>query len=1031
VVIGLAIAVGIFAPWHVARASWTLVQHVSNTSCPRNNASCTVTVGATGSGNVLVATVFFDSLAGAPISSVSGAGTWNLCPTSSCFNGQVAVAVDAAYNLSSTNGITSITVTLGASGCTAGGCHWTTEILEYSLSAGNTASFDTANNLGSTCSGTSCPGVGLTLSGTNDVIVQYFGEAVAAVTAISNPYTSPADFINNFGGVAGAINTSSGAAPTWTVASNTSGSAGAIAISEITPGSGTSTTGTTAVTSRSDILSDSRPSATSNHTIAFTIHNSLDTTGWGSGSGGDATDTLSITFPSSFNLSNVKCKDVDLSFGGVATSIAGYFPSRSTSQDCPGSATSWGLFINPTASSMTFYTPTSVRTYVATGTPVQILIGTNASFQDAASNWITNPASAGVYTISVGGTFGGLGNMLVSINQGVSVQATVAESLAFTVSPSVTSIKFMQSNDTDCGSVTTCNLTFNSSVSSGDILIVGVRIGATGRTVTVSDNVNAGNYTQAVSQVQTTDGHQAYVFYKENVAAGSTQVTVAISGAAATIRFNIQEYHGIAPASSLDATNSSQGTGTNLSSGNITTAGTNELLFGLATNDNSASETWTAAASNGTNWTIRQQLADVHHPAMSEDLVATSVGTYTHNSVMSVSENWTSLIAAFKAANCPADDGATVTQIGSTATTVPFGFISPNTFYQGCQDLIVSTNAGNGYSVTVQESSAMKTVNGLYTIPDTTCDAGDCSVVTATTWVTPTKNGLGHTCVNQSGSDCNPTYGNGQKFKPLSNTAAGNNGATISFVQQITASTTAVTTLTMTLPALPRAGDALVLLTSSNGASGVTSVIGGGVTWIKIAASGANVNLDLWYGLDSSGASTTITVTYGATEDVSANVSEWSGIAIANALDVAWPNNSGSGGTTVTTVSATTTNANDLIIGGFAQNANASISSGPTNSFTQLTNAGGTVSPPLTGPAYRIVSSPGAYSTSWTVNTTNGWNSKFIALEANSGVGETVMSSTGTVTNSTGRVKYRLSAGVAQPAGTYTTIITYTIYAAY
>jgi len=47
------------------------------------------------------------------------------------------------------------------------------------------------------------------------------------------------------------------------------------------------------------------------------------------------------------------------------------------------------------------------------------------------------------------------------------------------------------------------------------------------------------------------------------------------------------------------------------------------------------------------------------------------------------------------------------------------------------------------------------------------------------------------------------------------------------------------------------------------------------------------------------------------------------------------------------------------------------------------------------------------------------------------GIGQTLMSNTGSVTNSIGRVKYRLSAGSAQPAGTYTTVITYTIYATY
>jgi hypothetical protein len=123
--------------------------------------------------------------------------------------------------------------------------------------------------------------------------------------------------------------------------------------------------------------------------------------------------------------------------------------------------------------------------------------------------------------------------------------------------------------------------------------------------------------------------------------------------------------------------------------------------------------------------------------------------------------------------NCSADDGATVNQIATTATSVPFGFISSNTFYQGCQDLTVSTNALGGYSLTVQEKYAMQTANGLYTIPDTTCDAGNCTVATATTWVTPTKYGLGHTCWNVSGSDCSSSFSNGTKFRPLGNIAAG------------------------------------------------------------------------------------------------------------------------------------------------------------------------------------------------------------------------------------------------------------------
>lgn len=110
---------------------------------------------------------------------------------------------------------------------------------------------------------------------------------------------------------------------------------------------------------------------------------------------------------------------------------------------------------------------------------------------------------------------------------------------------------------------------------------------------------------------------------------------------------------------------------------------------------------------------------------------------------------------------CTADDGATVNQISTTGTSVPFGTVSANTFYQGCQDLKVSTNAPGGYSLSVQESYAMRTASGGYTIPDTTCDAGGCTETVAASWTDPNKNGYGHTCYNQSMHDCDSSYVNG------------------------------------------------------------------------------------------------------------------------------------------------------------------------------------------------------------------------------------------------------------------------------
>jgi len=231
-------------------------------------------------------------------------------------------------------------------------------------------------------------------------------------------------------------------------------------------------------------------------------------------------------------------------------------------QVCRFTATTWGVEFMSDTRVFRLTAPSTAGTYVATGTQITITIGVNASFQQTGTTQIVNPAATGTYTVSVGGNFAGTGNMLVSINAGVTVSATVAESLALTAS-----------------------------------------------------SVNA--------------------------------------------------------------------------------------------------------------------------------------------------------------VNCTADDGATVNSVTSTATSVPFGIISPNTFYQGCQDLVVSTNAGNGYSLTVQEGSAMKTANGLYTIPDTTCDAGGGTESAAAAWATATHNGFGHTCANQLNHDCNAAYSSGTNFRQAADLSGG------------------------------------------------------------------------------------------------------------------------------------------------------------------------------------------------------------------------------------------------------------------
>jgi hypothetical protein len=517
------------------------------------------------------------------------------------------------------------------------------------------------------------------------------------------------------------------------------------------------------VSSRSDTLSDSRSSATSNHTVAFTVNNAI----YGSSLSGSS--TLKLTLPSGFTIPvGMDCGDVD-----AATSVQFSF----NYPGCAATATAWGF--SATGSSITLVPPSGTGVYVPTSTQVTIKIGSNATVGQQGSHWITNPSTGGVYTISVGGTFGGSGNMLVSINSGVSVQATVAESLSFTVSPSVTSIKWVQDNFTDTANNTGALASFSSNNAAGNLIVIALDWDNQAVNVLSVTDAKGNVYTAAAPPVNGAGNLSSWrdqMFYAKNIGAGANTVNVEFSGSVHSELY-IHEYSGADTNSPLDVTTSSVGNSSTANSGSKTTNFPNELVFGYC-------QASTVNCNQGANFAARQ----TDNGNLSEDMIATSTGSYSASSNLGGSNDWVMSMATFKPGpQCVADDGATVNRVLTTATSVPFGIISPNTFYQGCQDLIVSTNAGNGYSVTVQESSAMRTADGRFFIPDTTCDGGTCSESAAAAWTNATKNGLGHTCFNELNHDCNAAYSSGTNFRQAANLAAGETA------QSVMSSSTAAT----------------------------------------------------------------------------------------------------------------------------------------------------------------------------------------------------------------------------------------------
>ncbi len=87
-------------------------------------------------------------------------------------------------------------------------------------------------------------------------------------------------------------------------------------------------------------------------------------------------------------------------------------------------------------------------------------------------------------------------------------------------------------------------------------------------------------------------------------------------------------------------------------------------------------------------------------------------------------------------ANCTTTGGTK--PAASTATTIPYGTINTETFYDICQELTVATNAGTGYTVTVYTVAGLDAGANAFAVGS--CD-GACTLTDPAAWATATFNG--------------------------------------------------------------------------------------------------------------------------------------------------------------------------------------------------------------------------------------------------------------------------------------------------
>jgi len=126
---------------------------------------------------------------------------------------------------------------------------------------------------------------------------------------------------------------------------------------------------------------------------------------------------------------------------------------------------------------------------------------------------------------------------------------------------------------------------------------------------------------------------------------------------------------------------------------------------------------------------------------------------------------------AASSVNCGQSQPSTVT---TTYNTVPFGTsVTTTAFADAGQQLVVSTNAAGGYSVTASESAQLTAwnVTATPTIPDATCQATPCTTTTPQTWTSTSYKGFGYTLEDVNGDAVEDTkeYANG--YRPFGLTA--------------------------------------------------------------------------------------------------------------------------------------------------------------------------------------------------------------------------------------------------------------------
>jgi subtilisin family serine protease len=595
--------------------------------------------------------------------------------------------------------------------------------------------------------------------------------------------------------------------------------------------------------------------------------------------------------------------------------------------------------------------------------------------------------------------------------------------------PASGGIALRQWNAVEGTSARSIHTAFLSSNTAGNLIIAFVRMSSTSQTVTITDSLG-NSYARAVSQTQTSDGHQVHIFYAKNIVGGANTVTAAFSASNNHPWLAVYEYSGLSATNPLDQTAHAQGSNASPSSGaSAMTTNPNELMFSGIGIVNSYAGTTTA----GANYALQQQDTGTSRAA-TETTIATSTAAFTGTFALSAPTNWSVVLATFAAESSgtggPAittntvPNGTVNTPYSTTVTAsggvIPYswsitsgslpaglslaagsGAVSGTPTGAGTSTFTLQVTDTNGmtgskaFTITVSSGAGAPAIT-TSTLPNGTVNTPYSTTVTASGGVIPyswsiTSGSLpaGLSLAAGSGAISGTPTGAGTSTFTLqvtdTNGMTGSKAFTITInfgivvpivlLQSNAVERTGATSIATAFQVANTAGNlivAFVRMSSSSQTVTISDSAGNGyVDAVSQVQTSDGHQVHIFYAKNITGGANTVTATFSATNNHPwLAVYEYSGLSATNPLDQT-AHAQGSNASPSTGASGMTANANELVFAamGIVNNFTGTATAG-SNYMLQLQDTGTSRAATETA----IATSTGAFTGTFTLSAATNWS---------------------------------------------------------